>query len=62
MYRMTQTENMRVIIIPGMTPAMKSFPTEVWVAIPYTIMVTLGGIRIPRVPPPTIRPVARDPG
>lgn len=36
---------------PGMMPAMNSLPIELLVSEPYTIMFTLGGIRMPSVPP-----------
>ena len=36
---------------PGMIPAMNSLPIELLVSDPYTIMFTLGGIRMPSVPP-----------
>ena len=39
-----------------MTPATKSWPIEVLVSEPQTSRLTLGGIRMPRVPP-----AAREP-
>ena len=41
---------------PGMMPAMKSLPIELLVSDPYTIMLTLGGIRMPSVPPAASEP------
>ena len=39
-----------------MMPAMNSLPIEVLVSEPYTIMLTLGGIRMPKVPPAASEP------
>ena len=47
---------------PGKTPAIKRRPIEVSVAIPYTIMVIDGGIKIPSVPPAAIDPAATPSG
>ncbi len=54
--------NMAVSIRPGMTPARNSRPMEVSVAMPYTIIVTEGGMRMPSVPPAQMEPVATDAG
>jgi hypothetical protein len=43
---------------PGMMPAMNSLPIELLVSEPYTIMFTLGGIRMPSVPPAASEPRA----
>ncbi len=43
-----------------MMPAMNSRPIEVSEAMPYRIIVMLGGIRMPSVPPAAIAPVARS--
>lgn len=45
--------------IPGKIPAAKSLPMDCSVSIPYTIKITLGGIRIPRLPAAATVPVAR---
>ena len=42
-----------------MIPAKKSAPIDVWVAIPYIIKFTLGGISVPNEPPAATLPVAR---
>jgi hypothetical protein len=55
-----QAMNRAVSISPGMMPAMNSRPIEVSLAMPYRIMVMLGGIRMPRVPPAAMAPVARS--
>src|SRR5690606_39885337 len=52
--------NMAVSIMPGTTPARKRRPIDVCVEIPYTIIVTEGGIRIPSVPPAAMEPVATE--
>ncbi len=39
-------------------PAMNSLPIELLVSDPYTIMLTLGGMRMPRVPPAASEPSA----
>ncbi len=44
--------------MPGRIPAMKSSPMDCSVRMPYTIKITLGGIRIPRLPPAATTPVA----
>ena len=44
---------------PGSTPAANSFPIDCSVSIPYTIKMTLGGIRMPRLPAAATVPVAR---
>src|SRR6056300_2064688 len=49
-------------ISPGKTPAKNSRPMDVSVAIPYTIIVIDGGMRIPRVPPAAIEPAATPSG
>ncbi len=40
-----------ICTMPGITPAAKSRPIDCSVAIPYTINITLGGIREPREEP-----------
>jgi hypothetical protein len=47
---------MRVRTIPGTTPARNRAPMDCSVAMPYRISVTLGGMRMPSVPPATIAP------
>ena len=47
-----------VTMMPGKTPPRNRRPIDVSVAIPYRIRVTLGGIRMPSVPPATIAPAA----
>ena len=51
--------NSSISMIPGIRPAMNRRPIEVSVAMPYTIIVIDGGIRMPSVPPAAIAPVAR---
>ena len=52
--------NSAVSSSPGMIPAMKSRPIDVSDAMPYRIIVMLGGMRMPSVPPAAIAPVARS--
>ncbi len=54
--------NKAVSISPGITPARKSRPIEVSVAMPYRMKVIDGGMRIPKVPPAQIDPVATSSG
>src|SRR4030042_2780527 len=49
---------MAAVIIPGKIPAIKSFPIDCSVIIPYIIIGILGGINIPKVPEAAIHPVA----
>ena len=48
--------------IPGMMPAMKSFPMSCSVMMPYTASTVDGGSIAPSVPPAAITPVAKDCG
>ena len=43
---------------PGIAPAKNKRPIDVSVEIPYTIIVTEGGINMPKVPPAAIDPDA----
>jgi hypothetical protein len=52
--------NRNVSSSPGLMPAMNKRPIEVSDAMPYRIIVMLGGIRMPSVPPAAIAPVARS--
>src|SRR6185312_9716380 len=54
--------NRLVSIRPGNTPATNRRPIDDSVAIPYRMKVTDGGIRIPKVPPAQIEPVAISSG
>ena len=47
----------RAMIRPGTRPARKSFPIDCSVMMPKTISVTLGGMRMPRVPTMATTPV-----
>jgi hypothetical protein len=47
---------------PGITPARKSRPIDVSVAMPYRMNVIDGGIRMPSVPPAQMDPVATSSG
>src|SRR4030042_616380 len=47
-----------VTISPGMVAARNNLPMDVSVIMPNTIRVTLGGMRLPRVPPTAMIPVA----
>ena len=42
--------------IPGITPAIKQCPIDTPARFPYIIMVMLGGIRMPSVPPAEMLP------
>ena len=46
-------------ITPGRKPAMNSSPMDCSAMIPYRIMMVLGGMRMPSVPPAASTPVAR---
>jgi hypothetical protein len=45
---------------PGKTPAIKSFPIETSVCMPYTMSTILGGISMPKVPPAATVPAAKE--
>ncbi len=47
-----------VRMMPGRIPAMKSLPMDCSVRMPYTMKITLGGMRIPRLPAEATTPVA----
>ena len=58
--RITVPENSTAIMMPGRMPAMNRSPIEVSVMTPYRIIGTLGGMRIPSVPPAAVVPSASD--
>jgi len=46
-------------MMPGITPAINSFPADSRTKALYTIIGTLGGMRIPKAPPATQIPTAK---
>jgi hypothetical protein len=47
------------MITPGMVAAKNNLPMDCSVMMPYIIRVTLGGMRLPRVPPTAMIPEER---
>jgi hypothetical protein len=54
------TDKRTARIRPGMTPAIKSRPTDALVKIAKIIMTALGGINGPKIPPVKSAPKAKD--
>src|SRR5512147_599936 len=53
------TPSMLAMVMPGMMPAMNSWPTEVLVATAYITMTIDGGIRMPSAPEVVITPAPK---